>query len=74
VERTAREKATIFIQSFYGIGAVINIFWYWLFEDWWTIFFACYLIPAVLLFIGICLLVVDTPMSLVHRNPPEIAL
>jgi hypothetical protein len=30
VERTAREKATIFIQSFYGIGAVINIFWYWL--------------------------------------------
>lgn len=68
VERTSREKSTIFIQSFYGIGAVINIFWYWLFQDWWIIFFACYLIPAVLLFIAICLLVVDTPMSLALRN------
>ncbi len=70
VERTAREKATIFIQSFYGIGSVINIFWYWLFEDWFTIFLFCYLVPAVLLMVGMCLLVVDTPMSLILRNSP----
>lgn len=74
VERSAREKATVLIQSFYGIGAVINIGWYWLFQDWRTIFFACYFIPACLLFVGICLMVVDTPMSLILRNSPEAAL
>jgi hypothetical protein len=74
VERTAREKATIFIQSFYGIGSVINIFWYWLLQDWFTIFLFCYLIPAVLLLAGMCFFAVDTPMSLILRNSPQKAL
>jgi uncharacterized membrane protein len=74
VESSAREKATVIIQSFYGIGAMFNICWYWLFDDWWTIIFVFYFIPAIVLFIAIYLIVVDTPMSLVHRNPPEVAL
>lgn len=70
VERSAREKATIFIQSFYGIGSVINIFWYWLIQDWYKIFLFCYLVPALLLLAGICFFAVDTPMSLITRNSP----
>lgn len=49
----------------------MNIVWYWLINNWWTIFFVCYLIPAMIVFICLCLLVVDTPMSLILRNPPE---
>lgn len=49
----------------------MNIVWYWLINNWWTIFFACYLIPGIAVFICMCLLVVDTPMSLILRNPPE---
>lgn len=74
VEAKARQKYTVIIQSFYGIGVCMNIVWYWLINDWWTIFFACYLIPATVALICICLLVVDTPMSLILRNPPQKAL
>jgi hypothetical protein len=74
VESKTRERVTVLIQCFYGIGAVVNIFWYWLINDWWTIFFACYLIPAAVLFAVMCLVLVDTPMSLILRNSPEKAL
>ena len=74
VEARARQKYTVIIQSFYGIGVCVNIFWYWLINDWWTIFTVCYLIPAIVIFICICLIVIDTPMSLLLRNTPEKAL
>jgi hypothetical protein len=58
----------VFILSFYGLGAIVNIFWYWLFQDWHIVFFFCYLLPAAAVFVLMCIFVVDTPMSLVLRN------
>ena len=71
VEKSAREKAMIFTQSFYGTGSVFNIVLFMIFQDWFTIFLYCYIIPSIFILIAIFLFLVDTPMSLILRNPPE---
>ncbi len=74
VELKAREKSTVVIQAFYGVGAVFNIFLYWLIKDWMTIFLTCYLIPSIIIFVGMSIFLVDTPMSLIERNSSQYAL
>lgn len=74
VESHARQKYTALIQSLYATGIAVNILLFWLLKDWWIIFLVGYLIPAIIAFSAICLLVVDTPMSLIIRNSSEKAL
>jgi hypothetical protein len=55
-------------QTFYGVGVILDIFWYWWIGDWQIIIGWCYLAPAVVGFLVLTLVVKDTPSCLVLRN------
>jgi MFS family permease len=69
-----REKASVAIQLFYGLGVVLNVLWYWMVRDWQLIFAIFYFIPAVLTALAVIVIVRDTPICLVMRNSPLKAL
>lgn len=69
-----REKASVAIQLFYGLGVLLNVLWYYAIGDWQLIFALFYFIPAVLATIGVIVIVRDTPICLVMRNTPLKAL
>lgn len=69
-----REKASVAIQLFYGLGVVLNVLWYWMVGDWQLIFAIFYFIPAVLTTLTVVIIVRDTPICLVMRNSPLKAL
>lgn len=69
-----REKMSVMCQTFYGVGVMLDILWYWWIRDWQIILGACYLLPALAAFLIMTLLVEDTPSCLVLRNSSEKAL
>jgi MFS family permease len=69
-----REKASVAIQLFYGLGVLLNVLWYYLVGDWQLIFAIFYFIPAVITTLGVVFIVKDTPICLVMRNTPLQAL
>jgi hypothetical protein len=61
-------------QSFYGVGVILDVFWYWWIGDWQIILGVCLLSPAILVFIVLTIFVKDTPTCLVLGNSSEVAL
>jgi hypothetical protein len=74
VSEEFREKASVAIQLFYGLGVLLNVLWYFMVKDWQMIFVLFYFLPAVASVIGIVIIVRDTPICLVMRNSPSKAL
>lgn len=74
VSEDFREKASVAIQLFYGLGVLLNVLWYFWIKDWQMIFVLFYFLPAVASTIGIVIIVRDTPICLVMRNSPSKAL
>jgi MFS family permease len=74
VSEEFREKASVAIQLFYGLGVLLNVLWYFWIKDWQMIFVLFYFIPAVACVIGVVIIVRDTPICLVMRNSPSKAL
>lgn len=74
VSEEYREKASVAIQLFYGLGVLLNVLWYYAVGDWQLIFAIFYFIPTVVVVIGIAVIVRDTPICLVMRNSPVKAL
>ena len=74
VSEEFREKASVAIQLFYGLGVLLNVLWYFWIQDWQMIFVLFYFIPAVACAIGVVIIVRDTPICLVMRNSPSKAL
>lgn len=69
-----REKFSVAIQLFYGLGVLSNVLWFYALGDWETIMIFCYLVPLVLVTGGAIFILRDTPMCLVTRYPEEDAL
>lgn len=66
-----REKMSVICQTFYGVGVVLDILWYWWIQDWQIILGVCYLIPGAIGFVILTIFVKDTPSCLVIRNTSE---
>ena len=64
----------IVVQVMYGLAAVLNVLWTFVFRSWVVTLAVFYLIPAAMCLWGIVYFVVDTPMSLVTKYPAEKAL
>ena len=62
-----REKSSVLIQIFFGVGVLGNTIWYYLLYDWEVVFWYFYILPLVFVVIGFYLVVEDTPMCLVMR-------
>lgn len=62
-----REKFSVAIQLFYGLGVLLNVLWYWWIGDWQVIFVAAYFAPLVVVIGGSVFYLKDTPMCLVTR-------
>lgn len=69
-----RVKTSVLIQFFYGIGVLANVGTYYMIGDWKLIFIIFYLVPLVIVILGIIFIVKDTPICLVTRLHPEKAL
>lgn len=69
-----REKFSVAIQLFYGLGVLMNVLWYWWIADWQVIFVASYFAPLVVVIGGAIFFIRDTPMCLVTRYPVDWAL
>jgi OCT family organic cation transporter-like MFS transporter 4/5 len=69
-----REKVSVAIQLFYGLGVLLNNLWYFMVGDWQIIFAVFYFIPMVAVTIGSIVIIKDTPICLVMRNTPLKAL
>lgn len=69
-----REKASVAIQLFYGLGVLLNVLWYYAVGDWQLIFVVFYFIPVVATTLGVVMIVKDTPICLVMRKTPLQAL
>jgi MFS family permease len=74
VSEDFREKASVAIQLFYGLGVLLNVIWYYWIKDWQMIFVLFYFLPAVASVLGVVFIVRDTPICLVMRNSPSKAL
>jgi MFS family permease len=74
VSEDFREKASVAIQLFYGLGVLLNVVWYYWIKDWQMIFVLFYFLPAVASTLGVVIIVRDTPICLVMRNSPSKAL
>jgi MFS transporter, putative metabolite:H+ symporter len=74
VSEEYREKASVAIQLFYGLGVLLNVLWYYWVGDWQLIFALFYFVPAVAVTVGVVVVVRDTPICLVMRNSPLKAL
>jgi len=74
VSEDFREKASVAIQLFYGLGVLLNVIWYYWIKDWQMIFVLFYFLPAVTSVLGVVFIVRDTPICLVMRNSPSKAL
>ena len=74
VSEDFREKASVAIQLFYGLGVLLNVIWYYWIKDWQMIFVLFYFLPAVVSVLGVVIIVRDTPICLVMRNSPSKAL
>lgn len=62
---------SVICQTFYGVGVVLDILWYWWIQDWQIILGVCYLIPGAIGFVILTIFVKDTPSCLVIRNTSE---
>ena len=51
-----------------------NTLWYYLLEDWESVFWYFYILPLAATIVGFYMVVEDTPMCLVMRYSSEIAL
>ena len=74
VSEDFREKASVAIQLFYGLGVLLNVIWYYWIKDWQMIFVLFYFLPAVTSVLGVVFIVRDTPICLLMRNSPSKAL
>ncbi len=74
VSEEYREKASVAIQLFYGLGVLMNVPWYYAVGNWQLIFIIFYLIPSILVVASAVFFLRDTPICLVMRNSPLKAL
>ena len=71
VSEDFREKASVAIQLFYGLGVLLNVLWYYWIKDWQMIFVLFYFLPAVASVLGVVFIVRDTTICRVMRNSPS---
>ena len=69
-----REKFSILIQVFEGMGGLLNVGWAYWTRHWFPMLWIFYLAPLILLFFMVVFLVVDTPICLATRYTPAAAL
>lgn len=64
-----REKMSVLCQSFYGVGVMMDILWYWGIGNWQIILSCGFLIPAIIILTVLTFVIKDTPKCLVLNNP-----
>jgi MFS family permease len=74
VSEISRTKYSVVIQLFFGIGVLLNVLWAFAVGDWKWILILFYLVPILIVILGIGLLIQDTPMCLVTKYSAEDAL
>jgi MFS family permease len=74
VSESHREKFSVAIQLFYGLGVLINVLWFYAVGNWQIILAVFYLVPLVMVIIGVYFFVRDTPICLVTRYTPSVAV
>ena len=65
VAESHREQFLVIVQFFYGLGTLGNTALYFWLQDWKPIIIFFYMIPTVLLLIGVIVFIVDTPLCLI---------
>jgi MFS family permease len=69
-----RERMSVLCQSFYGVGVILDILWYWSIGNWQIILTCCFLAPAIAVLAVLTFIIKDTPKCLVLNNSSEEAL
>lgn len=69
-----REKMSVLCQSFYGVGVILDILWYWGIGNWQIILSCGFLLPAIIILAALTFIIKDTPKCLVLNNSSEEAL
>lgn len=73
VDEDKRERYSIVAQLFYGVGALGNVGTFYAIGNWLYILIFFYLVPVLIVILGIIFLAVDTPICLITKNTPEVA-
>ena len=66
-----RQKLSVIIQLFYGVGVLANCLWFYAIGNWYLILTLFYFLPAIACMIAVVYIVKDTPICLVLRKSPE---
>jgi MFS family permease len=71
VGEQSRERYLVAVQIAFGLSCLVNSgFYYWL-RDWKLVLTYFYIVPAILLIIGILWIVADTPIGLIQKCTAE---
>ena len=68
VAESHRDKFSLLIEFFYGLGIALNTLWFYLFGDWRVALTVGYGLPAAIATAGAVFLIKDTPMNMVTRQ------
>ena len=74
IAESHRDKFSVLIELFYGVGIALNPLWFYLLRDWRTVLIAGYGVPAFLACLGALRILRDTPLNIITRQQPAQAL
>lgn len=73
IAESHRDKYSVLIQLFFGLGVVLNTAFYYFIGNWKIIFWIFYVLPAGAVLVGIIFLVKESPLFLVTKYSAEVA-
>ena len=62
-----RSRVLAITQIIYGSGILLNVLWLFAFKKWYFVLLFPFVLPLIIILIGIIFLIVDTPFSLITR-------
>ena len=69
-----RQSYKIVLASFYSLGGLLNVLWFYIAPNFETVLIIFYLLPTILCIICFIFLFKDTPVTLISKRSPEEAL
>lgn len=71
IEESKRQKFKILIAAMFNIGALFNVFLYYLVPNFKMVLIFFFAIPLLIIAIIFLILFKDTPISMITKNTPE---
>jgi MFS transporter, OCT family, solute carrier family 22 (organic cation transporter), member 4/5 len=66
-----RQEFSVMIHTFYCLGGLLNVLWYYTIGDYKIVLICCYALPSLFALTAVIFFVKDTPISLISNHTAE---